>query len=278
MKISIIITSWNTQTLLRACLHSIFQFPPKDKFEVIVVDNNSRDGSAEMVEIEFPDVRLIKNNENTGYAKGNNIGYTASTGSYILLLGSDTQILYNAVNKLSDFLDTHHHAGIVSGKLLLSNGLTQHSCKKFPTLANAAALYCSLNFLNKAYLMADFNHNEIKEIDQPDATCIMIRRTALTDYIFNEQYSILYNDVELCKRIKTNGWKIYFLPDAEIVHHGSQSTKQANPQLRLVMYKNIIDYYSNTSGYYSRYILKPILIIRFLLVSRSFLGLKLLFY
>ncbi len=277
MKISIIITSWNTKKLLKACLHSIYQFSPDEQFEVIVVDNNSHDGSASMVETEFTQVRLIKNAENTGYAKGNNIGFSNSTGEYILLLGSDTEVLPNTIQHMIDFLDKNKDTGIVSCRLEFPTGELQRSCKKFPTIGNAVAMYLSMNFLNKKYLMSDFAHEEIKEIDQPDATCIMIRRTALQQFIFDERFSILYNDVDLCKRIKLHGWKVIFLPTAKIIHHGSQSTKQAPPNIRLVMYQNILLYYQIYFGFYTRFLLAPILFLRFLVSAKSFSGISLLF-
>lgn len=277
MKLSIIITSWNTEQLLNDCLSSIVSFPPPCPFEIIVVDNASRDGSAAMVRSAFPNVTLIENEVNTGYARGNNIGYERSSGKYVLLLGSDTVVNEQTMNVLIDFLDHHPETGIVSCRLEQPNGALQHSCKRFPTTGNAVAMYCSLHFLNRNYLMTDFDHMSVREIDQPDATCIIIRRSALDDFIFDERFSILYNDVDLCQRVKRKGWKIFFTPDAKVVHHGSQSTKQAPPNVRLVMYQNILLYYQTYFGMTSRMLLAPILFIRFFLATRTFGGLSLLY-
>jgi GT2 family glycosyltransferase len=277
MKLSIIITSWNTEKLLQACLRSIKSFPPSCSFETIVVDNASRDSSAVMVAKEFPEVLLLKNAVNAGYAGGNNIGYGRSNGEYILLLGSDTEVFPKTIQRMTEYLDSHPDVGIVSCRLELPNGNLQGSCKRFPTVANAAAMYCSMHFLNRKYLMADFDHASEKEIDQPDATCIMIRRTALDHIIFDERFSILYNDVDLCQRVKRKGWKICFVPDVKAIHLGSQSTKQAPPNVRLVMYQNILLYYQTYFGRYSRFILTPILVVRFMLATRSLRGYS-LFY
>ena len=277
MKLSIILTSWNTKHLLHACLQSIHSFPPLCSYETIVVDNASKDQSAEMVEREFSSVVLLKNGVNAGYAGGNNIGFRHSSGEYLLLLGSDTEVFANTIQHMVNYLDEHSDVGIVSCRLESPNGEVQHSCKKFPTVANAVATYFSLHFLNKKYLMSNFDHAFEREIDQPDATCVMIRRTALDEYIFDERFSILYNDVDLCQRVKQKGWKVFFTPDAKVIHHGSQSTKQAPSTIRLVMYQNILLYYKTYFGYYTHFILAPILVIRYLAATKDIRGFSLLY-
>ncbi len=277
MKLSIIITSWNTKKLLHACLASINSFPPSVSFEIIVVDNASDDDSGSMVENLFPNVTLIKNTINAGYAGGNNIGYKSSAGEYILLLGSDTEVFSNTIQTLIDYLDHNKDVGLVSCRFELPNGELQHSCKKFPTVLNAIATYCSLHFLNKEYLMNSFDHATVREIDQPDATCVMLRRSTIDEQIFDERFSILYNDVDLCQRIKKKGWKIVFIPSAKIIHHGSQSTKQASPTIRLVMYQNILLYYRTYFGLYARIVLAPILVMRYLIATKKIHGISLLY-
>ena len=277
MKLSIIITSWNTEQLLKACLSSIAAFPPDCPYETIVVDNASKDGSVKMIRSEFPSVHLIEHPKNSGYAGGNNIGFAASKGEYVLLLGSDTEVTANAVQRKVDFLDSQKDSGIVSCRLQYPNGEIQRSCKRFPTVMNAVAMYCSLHSLNKEYLMTEFDHLTFREVDQPDATCVMIRRSALDSFVFDEQYSILYNDVDLCQRVKRKGWKIFYLPDATVIHHGSQSTKQAPPNVRLVMYQNILSYYQSYFGLPARFLLAPILFIRYCIATRSLNGFSLLY-
>jgi GT2 family glycosyltransferase len=277
MKLSIIITSWNTERLLHACLASIRAFPPSCSAETIVVDNASKDGSAAMVASDFPEVKLIRSSVNTGYAGGNNLGYSAATGEYILLLGSDTEVFPGTIQTMVDALDARSHTGLISCRLELPDGTLQQSCKRFPTLLNALAMYCSLHFLNTDYRMTSFDHATEREIDQPDATCVMIRRSALDAYIFDERYSILYNDVDLCQRIRRKGWKNVFIPGARIIHHGSQSTKQAPPNVRLVMYQNILLYYRSYFGSFARFLLTPVLFIRYCAATRSLRGFS-LFY
>jgi GT2 family glycosyltransferase len=176
-----------------------------------------------------------------------------------------------------DAMDSKTNAGIISCRLELPGGGLQHSCKRFPTVLNAMAMYCSIHMVNGGYLMSAFDHTSEKEIDQPDATCVLIRRSALDDYIFDERFSILYNDVDLCQRIKRKGWKIIFIPTARVLHHGSQSTKQAPPNVRLVMYQNILLYYQTYFGSFARVLLSPILVVRYIVATRSLRGIT-LFY
>ncbi|MEW6188858.1 MAG: glycosyltransferase family 2 protein, partial [Actinomycetota bacterium] len=116
--LSIVIVNWNTRDLLRNCLQSIYQNPPKDDFEVFVVDNASTDGSPEMVEKELPQVKLIKNKENLGFSKANNLGIKSSGGDYILLLNSDTQVLRDSLPKMVEYMDTHPKVGILGPQLI----------------------------------------------------------------------------------------------------------------------------------------------------------------
>lgn len=277
MKLSVIITSWNTKKLLNACLASIRSYPPKCSFEIVVVENASADGSADMVEKDFPEFRLIRSAVNTGYAGGNNLGFKHAAGDYLLLLGSDTEVFPGTIQMMVEAMDAKPQAGIISCRLELPGGGLQHSCKRFPSVWNAVAMYSSLHFLNRQYLMSSFDHASEQEIDQPDATCILIRRAALQDVIFDERYAILYNDVDLCQRVKRQGWKIIFIPGARVIHHGSQSTKQAPPNVRLVMYQNILLYYQTYFGFPARMLLAPILVLRYCIAARSLRGVS-LFY
>ncbi len=257
-------------------MRSIYVQPPKGTYEIIVVDNASVDGSANMIESEFPDVVLICNAKNFGYARANNQGAEIAKGKYILLLGSDTEVRGNALEKMIQFMNEYHNAGAVGCKLVTPDGKLQPSCKRFPTPLNAAALYCSLNWLNSGYLMKKFKHDVVRSVDQPDATCLIVRKAIVDSFgLFDERLTILYNDVELCRRIKHSGWEIYFTPLAVVMHHGSRSTKQANPKLRLEMYCNILLYYRMHFGRKAEYFLLPILLFRLMAVTKSPIALKL---
>ena len=270
MRVSIIIPSWNTVALLRRCLLSLETHSAAVPQEIIVVDNASTDGSADMVEREFPKVRLIRNKKNNGYAGGNDQGAAVARGQYLLLLGSDTEVRAGTLDALVAFLDAHPDAGAVACRLEFPDGRLQPSVKRFPTLLNAVAMYTSLLRFNRRYLMTDFSHDQLLEVDQPDGTCFMLRRSFFEKHgLFDESLSILYNDVDLCRRIKQAGFTIYFLPSVSVMHHGSSSTRQAPPQLRIEMYRNILTYYERYHGRAARWLLSPILCARLLAVTKD---------
>lgn len=268
MTLSIVIANWNTKELIKQCIESILSAAPKGlEFEVIVIDNASSDGSSEYLESLDKKIVLIKNNENLGYSKACNKGMKSAKGKYVLLLGSDTIMQNGTLEECISFLDSHTHSGAVGCRLLNPDRSVQNSCKKFPGLKNAFYTYLSLDMLNKQYDMADFDYSRTIEVEQIDATFLMIRKEVLEDIgYFDESYSILYNDVDLCRRIWDSGHKIYFLHTCSIIHYGSHSTKNANFRLRKKMYGDIYRYYKKHFGFKARF-LYPILVFRLLVVS-----------
>jgi len=269
-RVSIIITSWNTRTYLEQTLGSLRSTVPAGLAEIIVVDNHSADGSAEMVSSAFPGVRLVRNTRNAGFARANNQGYGLSAGMYILLLGSDTIMREGTIEAMAEYLDAHPSAGAVSCRLLNPDGTPQMSCRRFPRLRDAVATYLSLHRLTREYTYRDFDFSRTQDVEQPAATCLMIRRSVIdTTGLFDERYTILYNDVDLCRRIRAAGRSIWYLGNAEIVHHGCASTNQATPAIRLEMYRNILRYFVADHGWKARVVLAPILFVRLLAVTRS---------
>ncbi|MFG0318497.1 MAG: glycosyltransferase family 2 protein, partial [Planctomycetota bacterium JB042] len=130
--LSIVVLSWNTEDLLRACLESLARIEPGLAIETIVVDNASSDGSAAMVRDRYPDVRLIVNDRNVGYAEGNNVGIRAARGRHLFLLNSDTEVAPDAPRRLVEHLDAHPACGAVGAKLLNPDGTVQRACMRFP--------------------------------------------------------------------------------------------------------------------------------------------------
>lgn len=275
--ISILITTWNTRDLTVGLLDSIVKNPPGVPFEVIVVDNASVDSTVAEIGEKFPKTILVKNHENVGYARGNNQAYRVSAGEYILLLGSDTVIIDKGMwGKMVDYLNCFPKAGAVSCRLLNPDRSPQRSCRRFPTLWDGVMTYLSLDRLAPHYTMIDFDYYKTQEVEQPAATCLMLRRHVVEQIgLFDERYTILYNDVDLCRRIWSDGWKIVYLADAEIIHHGSKSTTQAPPRLRLEMYRNILLYYSTTVGIIAKWVLLPILVARLFAATRSTIAFQL---
>ena len=238
-ELSILIVNWNTRDLLRACLSSIRQ-NVTIAHEAIVVDNDSQDGSAAMVAQEFPEVVLIANNFNAGFAGGNNQAYQKARADWIWLLNPDTEILPGAAERLIEFLEVDNRRGAVASALIdAREGHIQRSCRTFPT---PAALWAQGSGLARKYprsrrfgfyKMGHWNMKTAREVDQPMASSFLMRRQAIQSIgeLFDEQFPIFFNDVDLCWRLKKAGWQIWYLPEAQVIHWGGAGTSQVRPQM-----------------------------------------------
>ena len=274
--VSIIITNWNTCELLDGALDSIATLAPSGSTETVVVDNGSVDGSPAMVEEKYPWVKLIRNAGNLGFARANNQGIAVARGKYVLLLGSDTILLKGTIATLSSFLDAHQEVAAAGCRLLNPDRTPQTSCRRFPRLRDAVATYLSLHSLARRYTMKGFEFYRTQAVDQPAATCLIVRRDLLNElHGFDEHLTILYNDVDLCQRIRARGWEIYFNAETEIIHYGSMTTGSAPPGVRLEMYRNILRYFRSYAGPLARWVLTPILVVRLFLLTRSSMAFRL---
>lgn len=268
--LSIVIVTWNTKDETAACLKSLYDSADvknlKNACEIILIDNNSSDGTSEFVKLNYPDVVLIINDNNSGYAPACNQGMKISNGKYVLLLGSDTEIKNGALTECINYLETDSGCAAAGGKLLFPDGRLQGNCKKFPLLKNGFYTYLSLHSLNSDYDMTDFQYNKTVEVDQIATTFLMARKYVLEKInYFDEEYKILYNDVDLCKRIRASFGSIVFVHTSETYHHGNFSTKKAGYKIRLQMYKDIYRYYYRNFGFASAGLI-PVLCFRFLMI------------
>lgn len=268
--LSIVIVNWNAKQLVVNCIESIYSDRLYEKnttgLEIILIDNNSSDDSAFEISHRFPRVKIISNKENLGYAIASNQGVKIAKGKYVLLLGNDTELKNGTIEECINFFETNTDCGAVGCRLIYPDGRLQGNCKKFPKLKNAFYTYLSLNRLNYDYDMLWFDYNKTMEVDQISTTFLMVRNDILKKIgYFDEQYRILYNDVDLCKKIWSSGKKISFLHTTEIVHHGSHSTKRANYKIRKIMYKDVLRYYVKNFGVFA-YTLYPVLLFRLFII------------
>jgi len=238
MDLSIIIVTWNSEEFIRNYLDSILVSAGNLSLEIIVVDNNSSDKTARIVEQFYPQVNLIQNKKNLGYAKANNQGIEEVRGEYLLLLNPDTQVLEDALSLMYEFMEENPEIGALGPKLLNPDKSVQPSCREFPTFSTLVWEFSGLSRLfpkSKIFgrwRMGYFDFNETREVDQPMGSCLMLRRETLDDVgIFDENFSMFFNDVDLCYRIKKRDWKIYFYPDAKVIHHKGASTKKVKAKM-----------------------------------------------
>ena len=250
MDLSIVIVNWNTKSRLAACLDSVERHPPEGELEVIVVDNDSSDGSAQMARECFSDVTLIEQVKNVGYAEGNNRGIRASTGRLVLLLNPDTEVKAGTLDALVKFVDEHPEAAAVGCRLVGSDGRVQRSCRSFPDPAGVLFEYTRLSYLFPKsrlfgrYRMTYFRYNQEAEVDQPMGSCLLMSRKAIEDVdMFDQEFPIFFNEVDWCYRAKLKGWKIYFTPSAEVVHHGAASTSQIKAEMIRESHRSMLKFY-----------------------------------
>ena len=273
MKLSIIIVSWNVKKDLTNCLESIKSNLPKEAFEIIVVDNKSSDGTVETIKKNFPEVIIIANNRNLGFAAANNQGIKKSCGDYLLLLNPDTIVLPASLDILVQYMDKNPDVGICGPQLLNENGTIQFSARRFPTFRGALYRHTVFRHLRifkaeyKKWLMKDFDHKIQKEVDQVMGAALLIKKAVIDSIGFmDETFFMYYEEVDLCYRAKQSGWRVAFVPDAKITHLGGKSSGQIPVEKRIMMLASLIKFFRKHRGKYTTAVFnclfKPSVILR----------------
>jgi len=249
-ELSVCIVSWNTHDLLDACLRSIAQAPDEISREVIVVDNASADGTAAMVRDRHPDVTLIANDGNAGYAAGNNQAIGAASGPLVLLLNPDIVVHPGALDALARVLRDRPRAGAVAPRLILPDGSVQASCRSFPTpdVVLYEALGLSRLFPRSRrfgkYRMTWWDYDSERTVDQPMASALMLRAEALDEVGgMDEEFPIFFNDVDLCRRLWEAGWEVWFTPLASMDHVGGAATSQVRRRMLCESHRSFLRFY-----------------------------------
>lgn len=262
MDLSIVIVSWNTRKLLEGCLSSIYANPPRDSFEVFVVDNASADGSVEMLRESFPQVQIIENSKNIGFARANNQAIERTKGRYLLLLNPDTEIKADALKVLVKFMDEHPEAGAAGSRLINSDGSIQVSCSPAPTLFRELWRLFHLDRIRPygVYDMENWGLESPRPVDVLQGACLILRRPALDQVgLLDEGYFMYSEEVDLCYRIKQAGFFLYWVPGARVIHYGAESTKQIAMEMFLHLYQSKILYFRKHHGHIAAWIYKLIL-------------------
>ncbi|MBI9086100.1 MAG: glycosyltransferase family 2 protein [Desulfobacterales bacterium] len=225
--ISIVIVSYKTRDILRGCLTALWAHPPGFEMEVFVVDNHSADGSTQMVRREFPQVRLIANSENRGFAAANNQAFRLAKGRYVVLLNPDAFVKPGAINAAVAFMEHTPQCGISGARLVDPRGRLDPSARRFPTwpaklftLSGMSSRYPSSPVFNR-HDFGGFAHDRPRKVDWVPGTFAVLRARMLAEIgFFDERFFIYYEETDLCRRARHNGWQVYFAPDAEVVHIG----------------------------------------------------------
>ena len=240
--VSVSIVSFNTRDLLRECLRSLEERRDEADLEVIVVDNGSTDGSAEMVRDEFPRVRLIEAGENLGYGRANNRALQEARGEFFWVLNSDTTVEPGTIGRMAEWMRAHADCGAVGARLVLPDGSTQASCAGDPGLW---AMFMEQMYLDKllptnritgAYAMTYWNYEERRAVPQVCGASLLVRREAWQQVGgFDPRFFMYFEDTDLCLRLREVGWAIWYLPEAPVRHHlGASSERDWRTRARMI--------------------------------------------
>ncbi|MGD9519949.1 MAG: glycosyltransferase family 2 protein [Armatimonadota bacterium] len=233
-RLSVCIVTWNCRDLVLNCLRTLSEGRNEVSYEVLLVDNASRDGTVQAVRELHPEVTVVSNEANVGFAAANNQAIRLARGEYIFLLNPDTVLPERALDDLVRVADEHPRAGAVGPKLLNPDGTLQYSCRRFPK--PWAALFRNTLFgrlfpherWTREYLMADWDHNELREVDWVSGAALLLRREAVEQVgLLDERYFWGSEDVDYCRRLEKAGWQVLYTPTPAIVHIIGGSTDRA---------------------------------------------------
>ncbi len=252
---SIVLVCWNNKAYLDPCLKSLYEAGLKSSFDVIVVDNGSKDGSQEMLAEKYPEVRLIQNAGNVGLGKASNQGIEASEGRYILLLNNDTLVNGRALDLLVEFLEAHPEAGAAAGKLLNPDGSFQSGYAPFSTLLEEFLIATHIGELLWPGYPSHGASNEVKATGWLSSACLLLRRSALNKVgLLDENYFIYGDEADLQYRLNKAGWKVYYLPESAIIHFGGRSMDRW--KRRKMVYRGKMLFYRKNYGFFSTLLLR----------------------
>ena len=252
MDLSVVIVSYNTRELLLQTLRSVYQASHSCSFEVFVVDNASSDGSAEETAGLFPDVRVIRNAENRGFAHANNQAIEAATGRYVLLLNSDTVVLDDTFDMMIEFLDAHPQVGAAGCKVIKPDGTLDLACRRsFPTPMNSLYQALKLDKLRPksprfaSYNLTYLDENDIYPVDCLVGAFMMVRRAAIERVgMLDDRFFMYGEDIDWCYRIKQAGWEIWYYPKTTIIHYKGASSRKQKVRMILEFHRAMYLYYA----------------------------------
>jgi GT2 family glycosyltransferase len=232
MRASIIIVNWNTQYDLCNCLRSIFrQSEDNLSLEVIVVDNASTDDSVRAVRTRFPEVRIIENTENRGFAAANNQGIRASVGKFVLLLNPDTVLWDDSLSTLWEVISEHPQVGILGPRLLNQDGSVQPSVMSFPSLFSAVKSFIRARIHGVSKIAPDIGE-DIVYVPCVSGACLLVRRDVFEQVgLLDESYYMYAEEIDFCFRANEMGWKVAYTPLTSVTHLGGQSTSQRSSEM-----------------------------------------------
>ena len=235
MRLSVVFLSYNTRDLTEQALRTVLDAAEGMEVEIFVVDNASHDGSADMVAEKFPAVKLLRNEDNVGFAAGNNVALRQVVGEYVLIINTDTIVRRDTLRALAGFLDEHPEVGACGCKILDPDGTLQLDSRRgFPS---PMAAFCKMSGLSRLfpdhpsisrYHMTYLDPEQTAEVEVLSGSCMMVRKAAMDQVgLLDEDYFMYGEDIDWCYRIHKAGWKIFYVPTTEIIHFRGESGRGA---------------------------------------------------
>lgn len=259
--ISIILVNYNGSDIITDCLNSLEKVINKDNCEIIIVDNNSQDESVDIIENQFSDIKLIKLPKNVGFGAGNNAGTKIATGEFLFLLNTDTILIENTPQILSDYLHQNQDVGVVSCRITFEDGSYQLSCGKLPNII--------IEFIDKFRYtldrkwhsifssLYDRQYSSVKKVGWVTGACLMIRRDIFEKLGgFDESFFMYFEDKDLCKRVHDAGFKVIYYPKTSLIHLLGGSSQSVKKSVNTYYRDSQLYYYQKHLGQFQTEILK----------------------
>ena len=259
--LSIVIPNYNARDLLKDCLESIYENPCRYPFEVFVIDDASHDNSYEMVQKNFPQVILLRNEKNLSYGKSNNRCFERASGKYVYMLNNDTIMLPDALDKMVEFLDENPKVGAVGSKLLNEDRSIQYSVKTLPNIRSG--FFGARSIITKLFPKNPFSSQELLHMSQDmsrpfqagyvSSASVMVRREVLRQVGGLDPRLTYHVDADHCARIWKAGWEVYYLPDSVVVHLDHRGGTLVNVKRR---FKAVIEFHRGSFIFYQKHMMK----------------------
>lgn len=246
----IIIVNWNTKEFIIRCLEDLRSVAINNSLEVIIVDNGSIDGSSAEIRRFFPNFKLIENEKNLGFAKAVNQGLEITKAKYILILNPDTLIKNESIRILITFMEDYKDVGIAGAQLLNEDGSKQNSIANFPSLATELLNKNILRWVfPKRFPGKERQYPEPIEVDSVIGACMMVRREAIEQVgLLDEEYFLFFEETDWCYRMKKAGWKVFHVPQAEVIHLQGKSAEKEKEKAKVEYYRSRYIFFKKNRG------------------------------
>ena len=245
--VSIILVCWNNKNYLEPCLRSLYDGCMHSRFDVVVVDNGSTDGSQAMLREMFPLVQIIQNDHNVGLSRASNQGIMVTHGRYVLLLNNDTLVNCSCIDSMIEFLDVNPKTGAVGGQLLNPDGSFQGGYAEFSTLLEEFMIATRLGELIGQGYPSHGDTSQPKSVGWLSSACLLLHRAALDQVgLLDEEYFIYGDEADLQYRLNKAGWNVYYLPGVSTIHFGGRSMNRWSR--RKMVYRGKMLFYKKNYG------------------------------